>query len=54
MFTGKHDRAPNGNAKEMAGKGANGNAEVAARDQSNKDAGAVQLLICVAGIYGSL
>lgn len=40
----------------MAGKGANGDSQIAARDSSNKDssAGALQLLICVAGIYGTL
>lgn len=40
------------------GAGANGDALVAARADSTKDsgagAGALQLLICVAGIYGSL
>lgn len=44
----------------MAGKGANGDAPVTARETSTTDsgagasAGALQLLICVAGIYGSL
>lgn len=56
-YTGKHERAPNGT--EMVGKGkiANGDAGIVARrDTSSKDsgAGAIQLLICVAGIYGSL
>lgn len=55
-YTGKHDRSANG--KDMAEKGASADrdAPVAARADSSKDsgAGALQLLICVAGIYGSL
>lgn len=50
-YTGKHDRtSPNG--KDLMGKGANG---VASKDAgSTSSAGVLQLLICVAGIYGSL
>lgn len=50
-YTGKHDRIiPNG--KEMVGKSAYG---LVGKDAaSNSSAGILQLLICVAGIYGSL
>lgn len=44
-YTGKQDRVPSSN-KEMAVKGAKGVAST--------NPGALQLLICVAGIYGSL
>lgn len=51
-YTGKHDRTtPNG--KEVTGKGANGVAS-SMDAPSGSSAGVLQLLICVAGIYGSL
>lgn len=58
-YTGKHDRISN--RGEMADKHTNGDvaAKISGRgDSLTKDAsgsaGAMQLLICVAGIYGSL
>lgn len=49
--TGKYDRImPNG--AELVGKDAN---DVASKDAAlSSSAGVLQLLICVAGIYGSL
>lgn len=55
-YTGKHDRALNG--QDVSSKAANGDAQVAtpetSQDSKDSSAGVVQLLICVAGIYGSL
>lgn len=53
-YTGKQDRAPNGSV--VSEKGANGDAQVAKIGSSAQEpsAGAIQLLICVMGIYGSL
>lgn len=49
-YTGKHDRSPNDND-------AKADTQVAAQESSKDSgagAGALQLMICVAGIYGSL
>lgn len=52
-FTGKHDRVPNG--QEASSKVVNRSTQIAPREASKESsAGVVQLLICVAGIYGSL
>lgn len=52
-YTGKHDRTTPNGGKEVIGKGANGVAS--SKDvPSGSSAGVLQLLICVAGIYGSL